>query len=111
MSAPVGHPTHRAFLRNGLGHWAAPFGLGRRTPPALLRAWARMAWTSSADEPMMVALYHETRRAPDEGTATAAILAHAQACGLVAYLLDVHPDRVARAVADATMKARGGGGA
>ena len=43
-------------------------------------------------------MYERVIRRPNEGTATAAIVCHAQACGFVAYAFDVHPDVVARAV-------------
>ncbi len=43
-------------------------------------------------------MYDRIKRPPNEGTATAAIICHAQACGFVAYAFDVHPDVVARAV-------------
>jgi hypothetical protein len=48
----------------------------------------------------MAAMYQRVRRQPKEGTITAAILVHSQACGLVAYAYDVHPDAVARVVAE-----------
>lgn len=46
-------------------------------------------------------LYHRSRRKPEDGSVSAAIRVHAQACGLVAFVYDVHPDRVAEAVRDA----------
>lgn len=46
----------------------------------------------------MVALYRRIKRRPKEGTLFEAIKCHAQACGFVAYVFDVHPDRVAEAV-------------
>lgn len=49
---------------------------------------------------MMATMYRSVRRKPAEGTAMAAIKVHAQACGLVAYVFNVHPDAVARAVRD-----------
>lgn len=52
------------------------------------------------DAQLVVAMYRRVRRVPDEGTAAAAIRAHAQACGFVAYAFNVHPDAVAGAVAD-----------
>ena len=45
-------------------------------------------------------LYWQVKREPKEGTIRDAITAHAQACGFVAYVADVHPDAVARAVRD-----------
>lgn len=47
----------------------------------------------------MAAMYRRVKRKPEEGTATAAIKCHAQACGFVAYAFNVHPDAVAREVA------------
>jgi len=52
------------------------------------------------DEQAMAAMYHRVIRAPLEGTAGAAIKVHAQACGFTAYAFNVHPDQVARAVAE-----------
>jgi hypothetical protein len=49
----------------------------------------------------MAECYGRVVRAPREGTASAAIVEHSAACGLVAYVFGVHPDQVARAVADA----------
>ena len=49
------------------------------------------------------AMYYRVYRKPREGTAGEAIKAHAQACGFVAYALDVHPDEVARVVADGSL--------
>lgn len=46
----------------------------------------------------LAALYDLVKREPNEGTLAPAIKAHAQACGLVAYICDVHPDDVAQAV-------------
>lgn len=45
-------------------------------------------------------MYHRVFREPREGTISAAIKSHSQACGFVAYALDLHPDEVARAVAE-----------
>ena len=50
----------------------------------------------------MAAMYRRVIRQPSEGTAGAAILVHAQACGFVAYAFNVHPDVVARAVQEAS---------
>lgn len=44
--------------------------------------------------------YHRVHRHPLEGTATAAIKEHSAACGLVAYVFGLHPDYVARCVAE-----------
>lgn len=44
--------------------------------------------------------YRRVLRPPCEGTATAAIKEHSAACGLLAYVLGLHPDRVAEAVAE-----------
>lgn len=54
----------------------------------------------TAVEQFYADLYWSVKREPDEGTATAAIKVHAQACGLVAFVLNVHPDAIARAVAE-----------
>lgn len=48
----------------------------------------------------MASLYYRVKRDPKEGTLADAIRVHAQACGFVAYVFDVHPDRVAEAVRD-----------
>ncbi len=48
----------------------------------------------------MAALYYRVKREPDEGSIAAAIRVHVQACGFVAYVFNVHPDRVAEAVRD-----------
>lgn len=47
----------------------------------------------------MAAMYHRVVRQPLEGTIGAAITVHAQACGFVAYAFNVHPDVVAKAIA------------
>lgn len=96
-AAPSPEATRYALLKY---RWAMPRGIGRRTPPALVMAWARRAWGASADDAALVAMYYEVIRKPLEGTAGAALKAKGQACGFVAYLFDVHPDRVASAVAD-----------
>jgi len=48
----------------------------------------------------IVDLYEITKRKPRDGSLSEAIKVHAQACGYVAYALDLHPDRVAEAVAE-----------
>lgn len=48
----------------------------------------------------MAALYYRVKREPLDGSISAAIRVHAQACGFVAYVFDTHPDRVAEAVRD-----------
>ena len=53
------------------------------------------------DDVLIAALYWRIKRSPEEGTLAPAIRAHAQACGLIAYLFDIHPDEVARHVAQA----------
>ena len=45
-----------------------------------------------------VAMYHRVKREPKEGTISEAIKCHSQACGFVAYALDLTPDEVAREV-------------
>lgn len=45
-------------------------------------------------------MYRRVKREPEEGTVSAAIVVHAQACGLIAYVLGMHPDAVARVVRD-----------
>jgi len=45
-------------------------------------------------------MYWNVKRENKEGTITEAIKTHAQACGLVAFAANIHPDRVARAVRD-----------
>jgi hypothetical protein len=47
-------------------------------------------------------MYKDVIRKPRDGSISEAIKVHAQACGFVAYAFDVHPDRVARAVAEVT---------
>lgn len=47
---------------------------------------------------LLAEMYRRVKRKPREGTITDAVRCHAQACGLVAYCFDVHPDRVAEAV-------------
>lgn len=59
-----------------------------------------MVYGSERMEAAMVAMYRTVKREPDEGTASAAIRVHAQACGFVAYAFNVHPDYVARCVAE-----------
>jgi hypothetical protein len=44
-------------------------------------------------------MYRRVKRKPKEGTINDAIKCHSQACGLVAFAFDVHPDEVARDVA------------
>lgn len=46
----------------------------------------------------LAAIYHRVRRKPREGTMNDAIRCHTQACGVVSYVFDCHPDEVARAV-------------
>ena len=53
----------------------------------------------------MVDLYERVKRSPRDGSISAAITVHAQACGFVAWVFDVHPDRVAEAVRDARREA------
>jgi isochorismate hydrolase len=48
----------------------------------------------------MAEMYWRVKRSPEEGSVSAAISCHAQACGIVAFVSNVHPDNVARAVAD-----------
>jgi hypothetical protein len=55
-----------------------------------------------ANENRIAWLYRAIKRKPTEGTLAPAIKAHSQACGLVAHLLDLHPDEVAEAVAEST---------
>lgn len=43
-------------------------------------------------------LYAEVKRKPVEGTITDAIKCHSQACGFVAYALNLTPDQVAQEV-------------
>ena len=49
----------------------------------------------------MADLYERVKRPPRDGSISAASTVHAQACGFVAWVFDVHPDRVAEAVRDA----------
>ena len=51
------------------------------------------------DSELMARLYHRIKRySPEGGAPAGAIRDHSQACGIIAYLFDVHPDTVARAV-------------
>jgi hypothetical protein len=51
------------------------------------------------DRQLLAECYRRVKREPKEGTIAEALLEHAQACGLVAYVLGVHPDEVAKAAA------------
>lgn len=51
-------------------------------------------------ERLIAACYRRVVREPIEGTIAAAIQEHSAACGLVAYVFGVHPNRVAIAVAN-----------
>jgi len=55
---------------------------------------------------IVTACYHRVRRTPEEGTSMAAIKEHTVACGLVAYVFGLHPDYVARCVAERVNDAR-----
>lgn len=55
--------------------------------------------THDERDQLLAGCYRRVLRPPTEGTAGAAITQHATACGLVAYVMGVHPDTVARAVA------------
>ena len=57
-----------------------------------------------ADE-LLVASYDSILRREDRSL-SAAIRYHAQACGVTAFIFDVHPDRVAQAVRDEATVAR-----
>ena len=54
--------------------------------------------TLAAPGQTLAELYAKVKRIPREGSLSEAIKVHSQACGLVAYVFDVHPDVVARAV-------------
>lgn len=69
-----------------------------RPSPAEVRALARVAWGEEPTEALMVRLYHIALRKPLEGTYMPAVIAHRGACGIVAYLLGVHPTAVSDAV-------------
>jgi hypothetical protein len=56
-----------------------------------------------SDDELIRALYRRVKRTPEEGTFEPAVRTHAQACGLIAFLLNVHPDVVARIVARAAV--------
>lgn len=56
---------------------------------------------SSVLTPQLAEMYHRVKRRPKDGSLASAIRVHAQACGLVAYVFDIHPDGVAEAVRDA----------
>ncbi len=62
----------------------------------------RPAVTSHAFQEM----YDRVKRPVREGSLHEAIKMHAQACGLVAYVYDVHPDEVAEAVRDHRISVR-----
>lgn len=51
------------------------------------------------DEELIHALYWRIKRKPEEGTLEPAIRTHAQACGMIAFLFNLHPDHVAEIVA------------
>jgi len=53
-------------------------------------------------ESLAADLYARIKRKPGEGTASEAMKCHSQACGMVAFMLDIHPDAVAGAVAKQT---------
>ena len=57
---------------------------------------ARVVQPDQATE--MASLYALVKRPARDYSLTEAIRRHAQACGFVAYVYDVHPDRVAEAV-------------
>lgn len=57
---------------------------------------------SDVENEAMTAMYRRVKRSPSEVIAAAAIEVHAQACGFIAYAFNVHPDTVARAVAEAS---------
>lgn len=71
---------------------------------------ARVEAENAARDLLLAQCYHRALRSPVEGTATAAIQEHAVACGLVAYVFGVHPDRVARAVARLPIEGEDGHG-
>lgn len=51
------------------------------------------------DSELMARVYWRVKRHTPESTSLpGAIRDHAQACGVIAFLFDVHPDTVARAV-------------
>ena len=68
-------------------------GLARAPSDSLMEG----IWDSG---PMMAGMYWKVKREPVENSLSEAIRHHAQACGHIAYLLNVHPDRVAEAVRD-----------
>ena len=47
----------------------------------------------------MKSVYGRAKRKPVDGSMREAVKCHAQACGFVAFVFDVHPDVVAKAVA------------
>ena len=51
-----------------------------------------------AEAAAMADLYERVKRPCAEGSLSEAITLHSQACGLVAYVFNVHPDDVAVAV-------------
>ena len=55
---------------------------------------------------LYVEMYNDVKRKPRDGSLAEAVKVHAQACGFVAYAFDVHPDRVAQAVADQVQTTR-----
>jgi hypothetical protein len=52
-------------------------------------------------------MYNRIKRPVRDGSLHEAIKAHAQACGFVAYVFDVHPDEVAEAVRDHRIYVKG----
>ena len=61
------------------------------------------------DSELMARVYHRIKRhSPEGGSLAGAIRDHSQACGIIAYLFDVHPDTVARAVKEYEPKLQAG---
>lgn len=52
-------------------------------------------------------MYERIKRKPCDGSLAEAIKVHSQACGFLAYVFDLHPDVVARAVRDYIQAADG----
>ena len=55
-------------------------------------------WLDDGERAFALELYRRVKRDPREGTITDAITVHAQACGFVAWLMNVHPDAIAAAL-------------
>ena len=66
--------------------------------PLRVKLRAALGRDREASDRALAEMYAEVRKEPKEGTISEAIKCHSQACGLVAYAFDVHPDSVALAI-------------